>query len=215
MNPRLIFNFFISPEGVLHAITVSMDNGKAISAQCLTPILYVRDFDEATKYYTERLLFRKLWDWGQPPEFGAVALGKVAIFFCLKGQGRPGSWLSIFLDDVDEYFERISKLGAEVIEPPKDMPWGLREMHVRDPNEHVIRFGHGIPMREPTMRIERVAVEARMEKRLAALLGDLAQHKNVTIGEMLEEMALHSFEKLSNGVWPARTRNERSGTSRT
>ena len=176
-----------------------MPNDDTISAECLTPILYVRDFDEAITYYTKKLLFRKLWDWGKPPGFGAVALGKVQIFFCLKGQGHPGSWLMIFLDDVDEYFERISKLGADVIEPPADRPWGVREMHVRDPNEHVIRFGHGIPMREPNLKIERVALEARIEKRLASLLGDLAQHKGMTVGEMLEEMALHSFEKLPNG----------------
>jgi predicted enzyme related to lactoylglutathione lyase len=181
------------------AFTVSMDNRNAISAECLIPILYVRDFQEATNYYVEKLLFRKLWDWGTPPEFGAVALGKVEIFFCLKGQGRPGSWLSIFVDDVDEYFEQISKLGAHVIEPPKDMPWGVREMHVADPNDHVIRFGHGIPIRKPSMKIERVAVEARIEKRLAALLGELAQHKGMTVGEVLEEMALHSFEKLPSG----------------
>lgn len=194
-----LFIFLSSRERFLHAITVFMDHGNPISAECLVPILYVRDFDEASKYYTEKLLFHKLWDWGTPPEFGAVALGKIEIFFCVKGQGCPGSWLSIFLDDVDEYFERILKLGAEVILPPKDMPWGVREMHVRDPNDHVIRFGHGIPMREPNMKIERVVLEARIEKRLAALLEDLAQHKNMTVGEMLEEMALHSFEKLSSG----------------
>lgn len=160
-----------------------MGKDNDIAAECLTPILYVRDFEQATKYYTDKLLFRKLWDWGTPPGFGAVALGKVEIFFCLKGQGRPGSWLSIFLEDVDEYFERISKLGAEVIQPPTDMPWGVREMHVRDPNEHVLRFGHGIPMRQPSMEIERVIVEARIEKRLAGLLAELAQHKKMSIGD--------------------------------
>ena len=177
----------------------AMGDDKQISAECLIPILYVRDFEEAVSYYTDKLLFRKLWDWGSPPSFGAVTLGKVEIFFCLKAQGHPGSWLSIFLDDVDDYFERISKLRADVLQPPTDMPWGVREMQVRDPNEHVIRFGHGIPTREPQMAIERVAVNARLEKRLAALLGDLAQHKNMTFGEMLEEMALHSFEQLSSG----------------
>jgi len=176
-----------------------MADEKKVSADCLVPILYVRDFGEAMRYYTEKLLFRKLWDWGDPPGFGAVGLGKVEIFFCLQGQGRPGSWLSIFVDDVDEYYQRISRLGAEVIEPPADRPWGVREMNVRDPNEHVIRFGHGIPMHEPKMEIERVGVEARMEKRLAALLGDLAQHKNMTMGQMLEEMALHSFERMPDG----------------
>lgn len=176
-----------------------MDDGQKIQATCLTPILYVRDFSEAIRYYTEKLLFRKLWDWGSPPSFGAIGLGKVEIFLCLEGQGQPGSWLWIALDDVDDYFTRIAKLGADIVEPPTDRPWGMREMHVRDPNQHVIRFGHGIPMREPKIAVERVPVEARVEKRLAALLGDLARHKQMTLGEMLEEMALHSFEEMHGG----------------
>ena len=176
-----------------------MSNGAKISSNCLTPILYVRDFAEAMNYYTEKLLFDRLWEWGDPPSFGAVGLGKVEIFFCLCGQGHPGTWLSIFVDDVDDYFERITRLGAEVIHGPTDEPWGCREVHVRDPNQHVIRFGQGIPMRVPKMEIERVPLETRIEKRLAALIGDLARHKNMTVGEMLEETFLHTFEKVSSG----------------
>src|SRR5258708_7676769 len=116
-----------------------MNNASTVSASCLTPILYVRDFQEAMAYYTEKLLFEKLWDWGTPPDFGAVRLGKVQIFFCLGGQGCPGTWLSIFVEDVDEYCERIKRLAAEVIFGPVDEPWGVREIHVRDPNQHVIR----------------------------------------------------------------------------
>lgn len=151
------------------------------------------------RYYTEKLLFQKLWDWGDPPTFGAVGLGKVEIFFCLGAQGHPGMWLSVFVDDVDDYYERIKERGAEVIFGPQDEPWGVREIHVRDPNQHVIRFGHGIPMREPKMEIERVSVEVRLEKRLAALLADLAKHKKMTIGETLEETLLHTFEKVPDG----------------
>src|SRR5215470_7044137 len=101
-----------------------------ISADCLTPILYVRDFEVAMKYYTEKLLFERVWQWGDPPSFGAVRLGKVEIFFCLKEQGHPGMWLSIFLEDVDDYYERIKQLGAKVIQDPQDKPWGVREIHV-------------------------------------------------------------------------------------
>ena len=176
-----------------------MKNSAKISAECLTPILYVRDFAEAMNYYMQKLLFEKLWDWGDPPTFGAVRLGQVEIFFCLRDQGHPGTWLSIFVDDVDDYFERIKRLGADVIFGPKDEPWGVREIHIRDPNQHVIRFGHGIPMREPKLDIERVPFEARIEKRLAALLDDLARHKNMSIGEMLEETFLHTFEKVPKG----------------
>lgn len=178
-----------------------MSDAPKIAASCLTPILYVRDFAEAMNYYTGKLLFEKLWDWGSPPSFGAVRLGNVEIFFCLGAQGCPGTWLSIFVDDVDDYFQRITKLGAEVIFGPQDEPWGVREIHVRDPNQHVIRFGHGIPMKEPQLEVERVPFNARIEKRLAALMNELAQHKNMSVGEMLEEIFLHSFEKVrTDGV---------------
>jgi catechol 2,3-dioxygenase-like lactoylglutathione lyase family enzyme len=170
-----------------------------ISTNCLTPILYVRDFREATEYYSRKLLFNVRWKWGKPPSFGCVSLDKVEIFLCLKGQGRPGTWLSIFMDDVDEYCERIGKLGAEVIYGPKDEPWGCRELHVRDPNQHIIRFSQGIPAREPKLKIDRVQVEARIEKRLAILMRDLARHKGMSMGEMLEETLLHTFEKVDGG----------------
>lgn len=176
-----------------------MSKAAKTSAECLTPILYVRDLPEAMNYYTQKLLFERLWAWGDPPSFGAVRLGKVEIFFCQGAQGHPGTWLSIFVDDVDEYFERIRRLGAQVIYGPADEPWAVREIHVQDPNQHVIRFGHGIPVREPKLGIERVPFEARIEKRLAALLQDLAQHKKMTLGEMLEETFLHTFEMEPGG----------------
>ncbi len=176
-----------------------MSESTSIPAEGLTPILHVRDLKEAMAYYTEKLLFERLWDWGDPPDFGAVRLGKVEIFFCQGGQGSPGTWLCIFLEDVDGYFERIKKLGAEVIEPPRNLPWGMREMQVRDPNQHVLRFGHGIPAREPKLPVGRVTIEARLEKRLAALLADLAKHKGMTLGETLEETLLHTFEPVDRG----------------
>ncbi len=151
---------------------MSENHGRA--AEFLTPILCVRDFREAVDYYTQRLLFELKWEWGKPASFGCVGKGKAEIFFCLNGQGRPGMWLSVFVVDVDEYCERIKRLGAEVIYGPKDEPWGLREIHVRDPNEHVIRFGQGIGAKEPRLRIDRAEGKARMEKRLASLVRDLA-----------------------------------------
>jgi catechol 2,3-dioxygenase-like lactoylglutathione lyase family enzyme len=139
-----------------------MNNDANIAAETLVPILYVKDFDETIRYYTEKLLFLKIWDWGNPPEFGAVRLGKIEIFFCLRGQGCPGTWLSIFVDDVDDYYEQIRRRGAQVIWGPVDEPWGMREIHVRDPNQHVIRFGHGIPMREPKLEIERALLKLEL-----------------------------------------------------
>src|SRR5262249_24858078 len=170
-----------------------------ITAEGVTPILYVKDFAAAKQYYTEKLLFELLWDWGKPPTFGCVQLDKIEIFFCEGGQGNPGTWLYIFMEDVDGYYERIKKLGAEILRQPRDEPWGMREMHVRDPNHHALRLGHGVPPREPKLEIEREPQDARIEKRLAALIQDVACHNNVTLGEMLEETLLHSMELLPKG----------------
>jgi catechol 2,3-dioxygenase-like lactoylglutathione lyase family enzyme len=95
-----------------------MSHSSKPSAQCLTPILYVRDFREATQYYTKKLLFDLRWQWGKPPCFGCVRLGNVEVFFCVKAQGRPGTWMSVFMDDVDDYFERISEAGVVPGETP-------------------------------------------------------------------------------------------------
>jgi predicted enzyme related to lactoylglutathione lyase len=176
-----------------------MPKSNAFSAECLTPILSVRDFREATEYYTKSLLFDLRGDWGDPPTFGCVALGKIEIFFCLRAQGAPGTWMSVFMDDVDGYRDAIKQSGADIIREPKDEPWGCREMHVRDPNQHVIRFSQGIPAREPKLPVERVPIELRLEKRLAALLKELAKHKDFSIGEVLEETLLHTFECVDSG----------------
>src|SRR5512138_948456 len=76
-----------------------MNTEAPISTESLTPILYVRDFKEAMDYYTGKLLFKRLWDWGVPPTFGAVRLGQVEMFFCEGAQGHPGTWNMIFIDD--------------------------------------------------------------------------------------------------------------------
>jgi catechol 2,3-dioxygenase-like lactoylglutathione lyase family enzyme len=183
----------------------------------IIPILNVSNMEESFAWF-EKLGWRKLWDWGDPPTFGAVRLGGGEVFLCRDGQGGRGRgsntqtfgaddaetgdkgvWMSVFVDDVDEVHERCVAAGIEITWPPTDEPWGVREMHVRHPDGHVFRIGTGLMPKEPKLEIERVDVPVRLEKRLAALLEDLAQYKKMTIGEVLEETLLHTFEKLDSG----------------
>lgn len=175
-----------------------MNNNSPVTSAHLVPILNVSIFRETVAYFTDKLLFNLAWEYGDPPDFGCVKLDKAEIFLCHDGQGAPGTWMSIFVDDVDGYCEAIKEQGADVVYGPVDEPWGCREIHVRDPNGHIIRFGQGIPATEPKMEIERVPLDARLEKRLVALLSDLADHKNMNISELLEETLLHSFEQIDD-----------------
>ena len=45
--------------------------------------------------------------------------------------------MSIWVDDVDAVHRRCLEQGLDVTWPPTDMPWNVREMHVRHPDGHV------------------------------------------------------------------------------
>jgi catechol 2,3-dioxygenase-like lactoylglutathione lyase family enzyme len=109
--------------------------------ECVIPILNVKNFAVSINYYVNKLGFRKKWDWGDPPTFGCVTRGKVEIFLCEGAQGQPGTWMSIFMDDVDVLHEEYRKSGAIIRMVPTNMPWGVREMNVEDPDGHRFRMG--------------------------------------------------------------------------
>ncbi|MDP1911006.1 MAG: ankyrin repeat domain-containing protein, partial [Hyphomicrobium sp.] len=105
------------------------------------PILNVKSVPAAMAYYIEKLGFKKHWDWGAPPTFGAVTRDEVELFLCQGGQGGPGTWVSIFVQDVDLLFEEYQRRGAKIRQVPTNFPWGIREMNVEDLDGHRLRMG--------------------------------------------------------------------------
>ena len=101
------------------------------------PILRVADMAIAVKYYVEVLGFRNA-DWGHEL-FTSVDRDKAGIYLCQGGQGKPGTWVWIGVDDVDALHEEYAASGAKIRLPPNNYPWAY-EMHVEDPDGHVLRF---------------------------------------------------------------------------
>jgi len=131
-------------------------------AKGLTPILNVSDIQQSFAWFA-KLGWEKGWDWGDPPTFGGVCSGECEIFLCLDGQGGRGRgqnaatfgeeggesadqgvWMSIWVDDVDQVHELCIEQGIEVLLEPGDMPWNVREFHIRHPDGHVFRVSQGI-----------------------------------------------------------------------
>jgi ankyrin repeat protein/catechol 2,3-dioxygenase-like lactoylglutathione lyase family enzyme len=107
----------------------------------VTPILAVKSLPAAVDYYVRKLGFLKEWDYGDPPTFACVYRDGVFIFLSQGGQGSPGTWLSIFVQDVDALYEEYQRSGALIREAPSDHPWGVREMIVEDLDQHRLRLG--------------------------------------------------------------------------
>ena len=57
----------------------------------------------------------------------------------LLAKGSLGG-LVFTTDDVDAVFERVNASGAEVLQEPMDMPYGVRDCAFRDPAGNMVRF---------------------------------------------------------------------------
>jgi catechol 2,3-dioxygenase-like lactoylglutathione lyase family enzyme len=127
----------------------------------LTPILNVSSLEETFTWF-EKLGWKKHWEYGEPPNFGAVITGKTEIFLALDTQGTKseavptkawdrdsgGFWMTWWIPsrgEIQEAYEHALANGITVTLPPQDMPWGMRECHIRHPDGHTFRLSCGIP----------------------------------------------------------------------
>jgi catechol 2,3-dioxygenase-like lactoylglutathione lyase family enzyme len=170
--------------------------------------LYVSDVLAAVDFYVQKLGFRLGFTWGDPPTMAGVNLGEAQIFLEQGTPGTAGCAVYFVVGDADELYEFQRGNGVEIAVPPGDRPYGLRDYTVRDLHGYALGFGQYIYNAGPAVEIERVDVPVRLEKRLAALLQDLAEHKRMSLTGCLEEILLHTCEPLGDGVASPHTRSQ-------
>lgn len=161
-------------------------------------VLKVSDVLAAVDFYTKKLGFRRGFTWGEPPTFAGVDLGSVRMFL---QQGTPdpaGCAVAFDVGNADALYEFQRGNGVEVVIPPGDRDYGIRDYRIRDLYGYELTFGHHLFNTGPALKIERVDVPVRVERRLAALLTDLALYKRMTLTSVLEETLLHTLD----GVGP-------------
>jgi catechol 2,3-dioxygenase-like lactoylglutathione lyase family enzyme len=163
--------------------------------------LRVDDITNAIDFYVSRLGFTFHFTWGDPPSYAGVGLGQASLHFA---KGTPfvtgHSEVNFIIDNADEMFAFHKVSGVDIVEPIGDRDYGLRDYKIRDIYGNYLGFGHYIYNQGPPVKIERVDISFRLEKRLAALLHDLAEHKHMSLSSCLEETLLHTFERIGNTV---------------
>ena len=119
--------------------------------------LLVKDYKKCFKFYTEKLGLGPAWG----DEEGCYASFKVAegiegfaIFvsdFMAPAVGnadksqptdcREKLMVSFEVENVDNTYQALSTKGVNFINQPTDMPdWGMRVVHLRDPEENLIEL---------------------------------------------------------------------------
>jgi uncharacterized glyoxalase superfamily protein PhnB len=160
--------------------------------------LMVSDVAVAAEFYRTKLGFKVGFMFGDPPNIAGMNLGNVQMFL-QRGEPNPkGCSVYFVVGNADELYEFQRASGVEIVVPPEDRFYGLRDYRVRDLYGYELSFGHHLHNAGPAIEIERVDVPVRLEKRLAALLHDLAEHNHMSLTSLFEETFLHTLD----GVGP-------------
>ena len=127
--------------------------------------LLVKDYKKCFKFYTEKLGLEPVWG----DEDGCYASFKVAdgiegfaIFvsdFMAPAVGnadktQPSGYreklmVSFEVENVDEVYQSLLKKGINFINQPTDMSdWGMRVVHLRDPEENLIELFTSLTMEQ-------------------------------------------------------------------
>jgi catechol 2,3-dioxygenase-like lactoylglutathione lyase family enzyme len=106
--------------------------------ESVIPILRVRSLSASLDYYLDVLGFAI--DWHEPDVMASVSRDGRAIMLCEGDQGNSGTWVWIGVDDAVALFTEYQARGAAIRRGPTNYRWAY-EIHVEDPDGHVLRFG--------------------------------------------------------------------------
>ncbi|HEV2817517.1 MAG TPA: VOC family protein [Allosphingosinicella sp.] len=115
------------------------------------PVLMVGDVVRAHAYYADKLGFRSPRMWGEPPTFCIAEREGLEL---MLSQVEPGKGVHpnadhsgrldayFWVNDADALYAEFAANGAEMVCEPEDRVYGMREFLVRDPDGHLLCFGH-------------------------------------------------------------------------
>lgn len=112
--------------------------------QSLVPMLQTLDMDQTVRWYETVLGFHREGD--QANQWCRLTRDGVAIMFMTNAHlGPPQATATQYfsVDDADALWQTI-KDHCKAEWGPEDMPYGLREFAIRDPNGYLLSFGSPI-----------------------------------------------------------------------
>lgn len=117
-------------------------------------ILYVRDQEKSTRFYSDLLRslpvlhvkgmtefnLSSVCKLGLMPNSGIARILTEAVPHPETGSGIPRCELYLKVDDVDAEFKHALRIGAAALSAPALRDWGDKVCYLTDPDGHVIAF---------------------------------------------------------------------------
>src|SRR5262245_45693281 len=109
-------------------------------------VFIVGNILESVAYYRDALGFNVSFEYGQPTFYACLCRDEVALHLLAAHRTKqlPGNGgICVFVRDVDAVHAELIGRGANVIKPPQDYDYGMRDFDVDDPDGNHLTFGMG------------------------------------------------------------------------
>jgi len=114
------------------------------------PLLRVADVDRSLEFYCRTLGFGQDWrhDAGEGvPRVASISRGGATLYLTEQVDAPFGGHAYFGTTEIDTLFHEWGGRGVTIEMEPTDMPWGLCEMHLRDPDGNTIRVAQPVGCR--------------------------------------------------------------------
>jgi len=122
-----------------------------VTVQRVIPTLRMTDEARSRAFYVDGLGFQVDWThrFGpHSPVLLQVSRDGMIVFLSQHVMDCAlGGLVHLFVDSVDDWHARLERGGVAIELPPTDQPWGLREMHLVDPDGNRLRICTRLPRR--------------------------------------------------------------------
>jgi catechol 2,3-dioxygenase-like lactoylglutathione lyase family enzyme len=109
-------------------------------------VFVVSDITASLAHYRDVLGFSVTFEYGSPTFYVCLCRDEVALHLLAARQTRrlPGNGaICIFVRDVDAVHAELAERGANIVKPPQDYDYGMRDFDVLDPDGNQLVFGMG------------------------------------------------------------------------
>lgn len=118
----------------------------------IAPVFFTMDIPRTLAYYDEKLGFKCLSTWQEPPVYAIVARDQHAIHFrCAEPPtANPDKYADelldayLFVEDADALYAEFAARSVEFARELGNTPWHSREFVVKDCDGRLLAFGSNV-----------------------------------------------------------------------
>jgi len=107
-------------------------------------VFVVSDLPKSIKHYRDALGFKVTFEYGIPTSYACLCRDEVALHLLAARETKrlPGNGgICVFVNDVDKVHAELNTRGANVIKPPQNYDYGMRDFDVVDLDGNQLTFG--------------------------------------------------------------------------